>query len=150
MGEVYKRVKEFKRKYPFTVAWRIKAHCKVIESHLNADEKVKYAFVAQKGFKSYDMVSTNVIALTNKRVLIAHKRFFGYFFTVITPDMFNDIKIASGFLWGKVFIDTVKEYVALSNLSKRSLPEIETSVTDYMMKEKKKYHTNINIEQKES
>ena len=33
MNEVYNKVKEFKRKYNSTVAWRLKAHSKVIEKH---------------------------------------------------------------------------------------------------------------------
>ena len=57
----------------------------------------------------------------------------------ITPDMFNDLTVVSGLVWGKVIIDTIKEQVYISNLSKRSLDEIETMVTEYMMAEKKKY-----------
>ena len=53
--------------------------------------------------------------------------------------MFNDLTVYSGLIWGKVQIDTIKEVVFISNLSKKSLDEIETSVTEYMMKEKKKY-----------
>ena len=53
--------------------------------------------------------------------------------------MFNDLTVYSGLIWGNVTIDTVKELVYVSNLSKRSLDEIETNVTEYMMREKKKY-----------
>ena len=53
--------------------------------------------------------------------------------------MFNDLKIASGIIWGKVYIDTVKEFITLSNISKEALLEIETEVSSYMMEEKKKY-----------
>ena len=42
MNNVYKRVKEFKSKYPATVAWRLKANSKVVEKHINPDEKVLY------------------------------------------------------------------------------------------------------------
>lgn len=78
--------------------------------------------------------------ITNKRLIIATKRvLFGYFLYSITPDMFNDLTVYSGLIWGKVQIDTIKEVVFISNLSKKSLDEIETSVTEYMMKEKKKY-----------
>ena len=57
----------------------------------------------------------------------------------LAKDMFNDLTVYSGLIWGKVQIDTIKEVVFISNLSKKSLDEIETSVTEYMMKEKKKY-----------
>lgn len=140
MNEVYNKVKEFKKKYHSTVAWRLKAHSKVIEKHLNPGETVNYVFAAQKNYNSLDLFSTYVVALTNKRILLAQKRvLFGYLFLAITPDMFNDLTVNSGLIWGKVYIDTVKETVILSNISKSALDEIETMVTEYMMAEKKKY-----------
>ena len=63
----------------------------------------------------------------------------GYFLDSITPDMFNDLKILSGIIWGKVYIDYVKEYVTLSNISKDALSEIETKISSFMMEQKKKY-----------
>ena len=38
MNKTYEKLKEFKDKYPATVAWRLKAHSKVIEKHLNPGE----------------------------------------------------------------------------------------------------------------
>ena len=63
----------------------------------------------------------------------------GYFLNSITPDMYNDLKVSSGLLWGKVYIDTIKEFVTLSNISKPALREIETEISSYMMEAKKKY-----------
>ena len=63
---------------------------------------------------------------------------WGYFFTSITPDMFNDLKVETKLVWGKVYIDTIKEFVTLSNISKKALPEIETKITDFMIHEKKR------------
>ena len=138
MGEVYKRVKEFKTKYPMTVAWRLKANSRVVERHLNPDEYVIYAFPAQKSVSSLDVFSTAVIALTNKRILMGRKRaLFGYFLNSITPDMFNDLKVMSSVIWGKIYIDTVKEFITLSNIDKGALDEIETKITSYMMEQKK-------------
>ena len=140
MGEVYKRVKEFKTKYPMTVAWRLKANSRVVERHLNPDEYVIYAFPAQKSVSSLDVFSTAVIALTNKRILMGRKRaLFGYFLNSITPDMFNDLKVMSSVIWGKIYIDTVKEFITLSNIDKGALDEIETQITSYMMEAKKLY-----------
>ena len=140
MGKVYELAREFKRKYPSPVAWRIKAHSKVIEKHLNPDEEVLYVFLGQKNKSSFDFTNTNVIALTNKRLLFATKRvMFGYFFTSVTPDMFNDLTVKQGMLWGRIVIDTVKEEIRLSNIDKNALPEVETHITEYMMEEKKKY-----------
>ena len=141
--QIYQLAKDFKRRYPWTIAWRLKAHARIAELHLNPDEEVKYAFAAQKNDNPLDIITTNVIVLTNKRILLAEKRLlFGYFFTAITPDMFNDLKVNMGIIWGKINIDTVKEVVVLSNIQKEALPEIETCITEYMMEEKKKYKEN--------
>ena len=141
MGTVYDHVNLNKKKYPKTITWwRLKKHAEIIERHLNPGETVSYAFTGQKNEKFYDLFSTCIIAVTNKRLLIGQKRVvFGYFLTSITPDLFNDLEVYQGLLWGKVTIDTVKEVVVLTNLDKKSLPEIETNVTEFMMEEKKQY-----------
>lgn len=145
MSEVYSRLKDFKKKYPLTVAWRIKQHAKVIDMHLNPGEIVLYAFPAQKSTHAYELFFTTAVVLTNKRILFAQKRmFFGYFYTAITPDMFNDLKVKMGIIWGKVLIDTINEQVGLSNIDGKALPEIETMITEYMMREKKKYKKEEN------
>lgn len=138
---VYEKVQQFKDRYPMTVAWRLKQHCTVIDLHLNPDEVVEYAFTAQKNDNPLDIITTAVVVLTNKRILIGQKRLlFGYFYTAITPDMFNDLSVKMGLIWGKVYIDTIKEVIKLSNLQREALPEIETAVTEYMMREKQKYN----------
>ena len=140
MSETYKLAKLFKKKYPLTVAWRIRSHSKVIDKHLNPGEKVLYVFMGQKNHSSFDFVNTNLVVLTSKRLIIATKRLlFGYFFTAVTPDMFNDLNIIDGVIWGRVKIDTIKEEVLLSNIDPKALPEIETKVSDYMIKEKRKF-----------
>lgn len=137
---ICRQARKFRRKYPLTLAFRLKAHSKILAKHLNYGEKIKYVFAAQKGTSSLDIVSTYVIAITDKRIMIARKRFvFGYFFIAITPDMFNDIKIKMGIIWAKIEIDTVKEFVVLSNIQSRAAKEIETAITEYVMKEKRKY-----------
>lgn len=145
---VYEKVLKFQQKYPMTVAWRLKQNSSVIEKHLKPGEKVLYAFAAQKNDNPFNIISTAVIALTNERILIGRKRVvFGYFLDVITPDMFNDLKVLSGMFWGKIYVDTVKEFVTLSNISKDSLSEIETKISTFMMEEKRKYGYR-NIEEK--
>lgn len=140
MGTIYKLVKEFKKKYPLTVAFNLKRHATVLEEHLNPGEKVIYVFTAQKNYSSLDFLNTYVIALTNKRLMLGTKRLlWGYFYTTITPDMFNDLSIKKGLIWGKIVIDSVKEEVVLSNIQPSALAEIETQISDYMMKEKRKY-----------
>ena len=116
---VYKMVLEFKERHPWTIGWRLRQNSKVVELHLNPDEKVIYAFIAQKNDNPFNIFGSAVVALTNKRILIGRKRVVvGYFLNSITPDMYNDLKVSSGILWGKVYIDTIKEFVTLSNISK--------------------------------
>ena len=139
-NSIYKRVLKFKEKYPMTVCWRLKKNSEVIERHLNPDEDVIYAFAAQKNDNPFNFFETAVVALTTKRILIGRRRVVvGYFLNSITPDMFNDLKVSGGLLWGKVYIDTVKEFVTLSNISNEALTEIETEISSYMMEKKKEY-----------
>lgn len=138
--DVYGKVKEFKRKYPMTISWRLKQHSKIARMHLNPDEEIIYSFAAQKNDNPFDITTTAVVALTNKRIIIAQKRvLFGYFFKSITPDMFNDLTVKMGLIWGKIYIDTIKEFVKFSNIQREALPEIETAITSYMMEAKKEY-----------
>lgn len=142
---VCEMVNEFIKKYPMTIAWRVKKHSKVVEKFLNPDEEVKFAFAAQKNDSTKDIFNTYVVALTNKRIILGRKRlFFGFFYTTITPDMFNDLTVKMGIVWGKIYIDTVKELVILSNIDPKALDLIETNITEYMMNEKKKYTSNVN------
>ena len=136
----YEQVKKFMKRHPGTIAFRLKEHCKILDRHINPDETLKYVFAGQKNNSSIATPNTFVIALTDKRLLFARKRLlFGYFFYAVTPDMFNDLKVNSGIIWGKIIIDTVKELAIISNISKDALSEIETSITQHMAEEKKKY-----------
>lgn len=132
MNTIYPLIRRFKNRYPLTIAWRLRSHAKVLEKHLNPGEEVIYAFVGQKN-TSFDLFNTAVILLTNKRILIGRDRMvFGYFLTSITPEMFNDFKISNLIIWGKVYIDTVKEHITISALDKRALVEIETNFSEYI------------------
>lgn len=147
---IYEKAQEFKRKYPSTVAFRIKAHAKVASKFIGSDEEIKYVFVAQKNFHSYEIANTNIVVLTDKRIIVATKRLvFGYFFRMITPDMFNDLTIKHGIIWGKVIIDTVKEQVMLSNIDPTALAEIDDNITMYMLEQKKEQNKKEKEESKE-
>ncbi len=137
---VYSYVRKFKANYPSTVAWRLKKHCAVIDSYLNPDEKILYAFCGQKNNDWWDLFTTCVVVLTNKRILIGQKRVvWGSFYNQITPDLYNDMQVYQGLHWGKITIDTVKEKVYISNLAKDALDEIETHISEYMINAKKEY-----------
>ena len=140
MEEVYNKALEFKKRHKGGVAWRLKKHCDVVEKHLNPGEVVTFAFAGQKNDKFYELFQTCVVVLTNKRILIGQKRIvWGYFLSSITPDLYNDLLVYQGLLWGQIKIDTVKEEVTISNLSKSGLDEIETNISEMMMEEKQKY-----------
>lgn len=124
----------FKSKYPLTIGWRLKKNSRVLLEHLHDDEVIRYAFYAQKNNSQLDILSTGIVAVTSKRLVIARDRVvIGYFFDSITPDLFNDLKVRSGIIWGKIIIDTVKELIVLSNISKGALVEIEEEITSAMM-----------------
>ena len=125
------------KKYPMTIAWRVKRHCKIIDKHLNNNEKILYMFAGQKNNRAVDIFNTYVIVFTDKRIILATKRvLFGYFFKSITPDMYNDLTIHRGLIWGSVIIDTVKEVLTITNIDKKSLDEIETNITEVILKQK--------------
>lgn len=138
MNITYELAQNFKKKYPKTVAWRLKSHSKIIDMHLSDNEEILYLFLGQKNQHPLDFVNTYIIAITNKRIMLATKRLvFGYFLISITPDMYNDITIKKGLIWGNIIIDTVKEKVYLSDIDPKALPEIENRITDIMRETKK-------------
>ncbi len=141
MGKVYEQVRMFKAKYPHTITWfRLRKHAAVIEKHLNPDEEPIYTFAGQKDGNPLSIFNTCVVCLTNKRIIIGQDSIVvDYTLNSITPELFNDMQVYSGVLFGKVTIDTIKETIEISNLDKRSLAEIESSVTSFMLAEKKKF-----------
>ncbi len=142
-GVVYNSVKDFLRKYPATIAWRVKKHSSVVEEHLNDDEVVLYSFAGQKNSNFMQPFFTTVVVFTNKRMLLGRKKYLGrYDYSSITPDMLNDFEIKTSILYGIVEIDTVKEHFYIGCLDKRSLPSIEDALSKYMVNEKLKYMKN--------
>lgn len=141
MGKVYEQVRMFKAKYPHTITWfRLRKHAAVVEKHLNPDEEPIYTFAGQKDGSPLSIFNTCVVCLTNKRIIIGQDSIVvDYNLNSITPELFNDMQVYSGILFGKVTIDTLKETIEISNLDKRSLAEIESSITSFMLAEKKKY-----------
>lgn len=133
-------VLDFKKRYPSTVMWRVKKHCNVVEKHLNPNEKVLYAFAAQMNNDAMNIIDTAVLCVTSDRIIIGQDQIlYGYTMNSVTPEMYNDLQIHSGIFWGKIIIDTVKEVLYFSNLSKKALVEIESIISMYMMEAKKLY-----------
>lgn len=137
---VYESCKNFLKKYPKTIAWRIKSHSKIVEEHINDDEVVLFSFAGQKDTNWKMPFYTAVIVFTNKRMLIGIKRFLGrYSYISITPDMLNDFEIKTNIVFGCVEIDTVKENFTINCLDKKALPSIEDALSKYLVDEKIKY-----------
>lgn len=150
-NKIYEEVKKFKRKYPLTIAFRLKSHAKVASKFVDNDEEIKYVFVAQKNYQSYEIFNTNLVVLTDKRLIVVTKRLvFGYFFRMITPEMFNDLTVKNGIIWGKVIIDTIKEKVVLSNIDSRALSEIDDNITMYMLEAKRNLKENGSLKESEN
>lgn len=138
--DVYENCKKFLKKYPRTIAWRLKKHSSVVQEHLNDDEVVLYTFVGQKDTNFLQPFFTTVVVFTNKRMLLGRKRYLGrYYYTSITPDMLNDFEIRSNLFFGVVEIDTVKEHFSMECLDKKALPSIEDALSKYLVNEKLKY-----------
>ena len=140
MATAYDLVKEFKKRYPSTICWwRTKKHAKLVDDNLNAGEEVIYAFAAQNNNDHGSIFDTAVLALTNQRLIVAQNRLLiGYKINSITPQLYNDMQINAGIIWGTVTIDTMKEVIYFSNISKKALPEIQVTVNSYMVEAKKK------------
>ncbi len=141
MKNTYDLVREFKKKYPSTVNWwRTRKHAALVDKNLNPGEKVLYAFAAQNDNAYGSIFNTAVLALTTDRLIIAQDRLIvGYKVVSVTPDLYNDITINAGFIWGMVIIDTVKETIYFSNISKKALSEIQVNISTYMIAAKKEY-----------
>ena len=141
----YSKLKLFKEKYPNCVTWfRLKKHCEIIDKHLNPNETIEFVIAGQLDNDHFSLFNTGVLAITSERICIAQNRLIvGYKFSSITPDLYNDMQVYQGLLWGKITIDTVKEVIVITNLSKDSLREIETEITEFMMEEKKKYARSL-------
>ncbi|MCX4364559.1 MAG: PH domain-containing protein [Bacilli bacterium] len=139
--DAYKELMLFKQKYPGSVTWfRLKKHCEIIDKHLNPNETIQFCIAGQLDNDNLSFFNTGVLALTSERIIIAQNRLLvGYKFSSITPDLFNDLQVSTGLIWGNLTIDTLKEKVHMSNLAKSSLPEIETQITMFMQEAKKQY-----------
>lgn len=141
MKTTYQFVKEFKEKYPWTVTWwRLKKHAKLLDKYLHKNEKILYAFAGQNDDIPSSFFNTVVVGITNERLIVAQDRLIvGYDVSFVTPDLYNDLKVDAGLLWGTVIIDTVKEIVYVSKLSNKALPEIQKEISTFMTEAKKKY-----------
>lgn len=137
----YEEAKLFKAKYPMCVTWfRLKKHCAIVDKYLNPNEKIQLVVPGQLDNDHLSLFNTGVLVITTERLIVAQDRLIvGYKFSSVTPDLYNDLQVDAGLIWGLLTIDTAKEKIFISNLDKRCLDEIETTITTFMQEEKKKY-----------
>lgn len=147
MASTYELVRQFKKKYPTTINWwRTKKHSDLVDKNLYPEEYVVYAFAGQNNNNHGDIFDTAVLAITNKRLIVAQDRLLiGYKVTSITPELYNDMEINAGIIWGTVIIDTMKETIYFSNISNKALSDIQINISSYMMEAKKSLNKNIDL-----
>ena len=136
---IYGNALKFKKKYPWTIAFRLKKHAKVVANIIDKDETVLYTFCGQRNDTHSMLFDSCVVAVTNKRIIVGEKRaLFGYYLITVGTELFNDLTINTGLIWGRVEIDTVKENLFISNIDKRAMDEIENNVNGIMLKNKRR------------
>lgn len=138
----YNFVHDFQKKYPLTISWfRLKKHAKLLDKNLYPDEKIIYAFPGQIHSAGNGIFNTGIFAITNKRIITAQDRLIiGYKINAITLDLYNDLQVSAGVIWGSVTVDTVKETLVFTHIQKSGLIEIQKSITSYIIKSKKEYY----------
>lgn len=106
-----------------TANWGIK-HFKIIENNLLSEEDVLMTFIGLHNYISSTKHDNNfAYAITNKRILMAQKKAIGETLKIVYLDNLNDITLDSGFVLGKMTIDTTKEIfnVGLDKISAKAI-----------------------------
>ena len=139
-NSIESKLQDFLNRYPGTILWRKKKHARVAQKYITADEEVLYVFGGQRTLSHFDIFQSTIVILTSKRILVAHSNvLFSHRFLAITPDMFNDLTVKGGPIWGRIIIDTIKEKIYFSKIDKKALVEIKNEVSTYMIQAKKDY-----------
>ena len=133
MKKVYEKVKEFKEKYPGTIAFRLREHSDVAEDNLIDGEEVQYAFCGTDAAKK-----SRVVALTDRRVIVARKELiYGSYCWSINRDQICSVSVSNGLLWSRVSIKTLTETFAYIDLIEpTALNEIQNNLTGKVITKK--------------
>ena len=128
-----------------TQAWGIK-HFQLIVDNLKNDEQVLMAFIGLHNYISPAQHDSNfAYVLTDKRFIMAQKKMVGEVFQTVSLDNINDIKFESGFAFGILTIDTIKEKFNIA-LDKHSAKNISNRLHEELEK-LKRISTNTNNSQ---
>lgn len=85
-------------------------HFSLIANSLDTGEEVLMCFIGLHNYVSATKHDSNyAYAVTNKRIIMAQKKLIGESIQTVSLDNINDITFTSGFVFGVVTIDTIKE-----------------------------------------
>lgn len=98
----------------FNETWGIK-HFSIIENALLEDEYIIMTFIGLMNYITVNKHNGNVAyAITNKRIILAQKLFFGENLKTVSLDNINDITYSEGIAYGTVTFDTLKEVFSVT------------------------------------
>ena len=108
-------------------------HFGLIEDNLQNDETVLMTFI---GILNYESVTKHehhhAYALTNKRFIIARKKFIGQSVQTVLLNLMNDININIGMVYGVLEFDTMKETFNVA-VAKKHAVNIQESIQGYLL-----------------
>lgn len=94
-------------------SWGVK-HFKVIEKSLMGNEEVLMPFMGLHSSSSMGNTTLNfAYALTNRRIIMAHKKVVGETIQSISLNNINDITVRKNMFLGYLTIDTLKETIEI-------------------------------------
>ena len=98
--EIYKYCIDNNFGMGMTKSWTLK-HFSIIEKILQDDEEIHVAFVGLHDYKSLSNHKNNcAYAITNKRMIVAQKKFIGEYLQIIELKDLRDVSIDTKFIMG--------------------------------------------------
>ncbi|WP_373164486.1 PH domain-containing protein [Agathobaculum sp. Marseille-P7918] len=90
-------------------SWDVK-HFTLIQNALQPDEQVLFVFEGLHNYQSASKHDGNyAYAVTNRRFILAQKKFIGENLISVALDQINDITFSSGLALGTITVDTIRE-----------------------------------------
>lgn len=118
-------------------------HFGLIEDNLQEDETVLMTFI---GILNYEGMTKHdyhhAYALTNKRFIIARKKFIGQSVQTVLLKMLNDTNINVGMVYGIIEFDTIKETFNVA-VSKKHATNIQENIQKHLINLNENVDKNI-------
>ena len=73
MSITYELARNFKKKYPKTVAWRLKSHSKIIDMHLSDNEEISIPAIPEVRNFSYTIIDNKIYYRENSLMYLQDK-----------------------------------------------------------------------------